>query len=158
MMMIMPSNELAVAAVTPSSTSIAPKHLLDHCICKWIGCRAMQQAFTACMIEGENELCGRRAIQLNFAGVNPQKIVWRKAVLSNLGTSEDNIHDIAKVPVARHNWSYAQLKYFENNHHVRTPVALATMKEIANPLDKEDRIKKEMNCFTSIHQTTLMTS
>jgi hypothetical protein len=47
MMMIMPSNELAVAAVTPSSTSIAPKHLLDHCICKWDGCRAMQQAFTA---------------------------------------------------------------------------------------------------------------
>jgi hypothetical protein len=87
-------------------------------------------------------VCGGRAIQLNLAGDNPQKVVRRKAVLSNLGTSEDNIHDIAKVPVTRHHWSYAQLEYFENNHHVGTPIALATMKEIADPLNKEDRIKK----------------
>jgi hypothetical protein len=54
--LMMPSNESAIAAMPPSSTSIAPKHLLDHCICKWDDCRAMQQAFTACMIEGENVL------------------------------------------------------------------------------------------------------
>jgi hypothetical protein len=58
--MMMPSNESAIAAMPPSSTSIAPKHLLDHCICKWDDCRAMQQAFTACMIEGENVLWRRK--------------------------------------------------------------------------------------------------
>jgi hypothetical protein len=59
MMMITPSNESAVAAVTPLSTSIASKCLFHHCICKWDDCRAMQEAFTARMVEeGENKLHG----------------------------------------------------------------------------------------------------
>jgi hypothetical protein len=101
----------------------------------------MQEAFTARMVEGENELRGGRAFRLNLAGDNPQKVIWRKAVLSNLGISEDNISNMAKVPVARHHWSYAQLEYFEN-HRIGTPIALALMMELADPFDPQDKIKR----------------
>jgi len=64
---------------------------------------------------GENGLRGGRAIRLNLAGDKPEKAVWRKAVLSNLGTLEANISNMGSVPGARHHWSYAQLESFETN-------------------------------------------
>ena len=132
-----PPSEAAVAAVTPSSTG----RLRDQCVCIWDDCRDAQEIFTARLAGGENELRGGRVFRLDLAGDNPKKVVWRKAVVSNLGISEANISNMSSVPVARHHWSPAQLEYFED-HRVGKPIPLATMKKMADPFDKEDRIKK----------------
>jgi hypothetical protein len=81
----------------------------------WDDCRSIQEAFTSRLDARENELCGSRAIHLNLARDKPEKAVWRKAVLSNLGTSEANISNMSSVLVARNHWSYAQLEFFETN-------------------------------------------
>jgi hypothetical protein len=64
-------------------------------------------------MDGTKELRGSRAICLDLTGDDPEKAIWRKAVLSNLSASEADISNMASVLVAKHHWLYAQLEYFE---------------------------------------------
>jgi hypothetical protein len=84
-----PSNDSAIAALTPSSNTVVPKHLFNHCVCKWNDCRSFQEAFTAHLMDGTKELRGStRAIHLDLTGDDPEKAIWRKAFLSNLSAPE----------------------------------------------------------------------
>jgi hypothetical protein len=77
-----------------------------------------------------------RANRLDLTGDDPEKAIWRKAVLSNLSLSEANIPT----------WQV-----------FRKPIPLAAMQETADPFDPQDRIQKRTNGSISTLQTILMT-
>ncbi len=65
-MMMTPLNESAIAALAPSSTTVVPTRLLNHCVCKWDDCRLFQElAFTARLMDG--------------TGMTLQYSTWRQA-------------------------------------------------------------------------------
>ena len=55
---------------------------------------------------------GKAPIRQDLSGVTESNTLWRKMVLTNLGTEEKELKNIKEANICRHHWSVQQLHHF----------------------------------------------